>query len=103
MFKTKRFIFHKSRQRRRGGAAVILDVENYIDKANKEYENFCKKPNHDPTQEHMKITNDTIETFHRQWVLSKSSADNLKTTNVKTPQFYITLKIHQKNILVRPV
>ena len=51
----------------------------------------------------MKIANDTIETFHRHWVLSKSSADNLKTTNVKTPQFYKTPNIQQKNILVRPV
>ena len=42
MFKTKRFLFHKSRQRRRGGAAVILDVENYIDKAN--MKTFAKKP-----------------------------------------------------------
>ena len=103
MFKTKRFLFHKSRQRRRGGAAVILDVENYIDKANKEYENFCKKTNHDPTQKRMKIANDTIERFHRQWVLSKNSADNLKTTNAKTPQFYKTHKIQQKNILVQSV
>ena len=35
----------------------------------------------------MKIGNDTIETFHRQRVLATNIADNLETTNVKTPYF----------------
>ena len=63
----------------------MLDVEDYMKKANKELkdENYYKNISHDPTQEHMKIVNDTIETFHRQQVLAKNIADNLKTTNVK--------------------
>ena len=44
----------------------------------------------------MKIVNDTIETFHFQQVLARNIADNLKTTNVKTPHFYITPKVHKK-------
>ena len=46
----------------------------------------------------MKIVNDTIDTFHRQQVLAKNIANNLKTTNVKTPHFYITPKVHKKDI-----
>ena len=50
----------------------------------------------DPTNEHMKIVSDTIETFHRQQDLGKRIADNLKTTNLKTPLFYITPNVHKK-------
>ena len=45
----------------------------------------------------MKIVSDTIETFHRQQVLAKNIAANLKTTNVKTPHFSITPKAHRKD------
>ena len=51
----------------------------------------------------MKIVNNTIETFHRQLVLAKNIADNLKNTNVKTPHFYITPKVHKKDMPGRPV
>ena len=54
----------------------------------------------------MKIINDTIETFHRfskKQVLAKNIADNLKTTNAKTPDFYITPKVHKKDVPGWPV
>ena len=51
----------------------------------------------------MKIVNDTIETFHCQQLLAKHIAGNKKTTNVKTPHFYITPKVHKKDISGRPV
>ena len=51
----------------------------------------------------MKIVNDTIETFHCQQLLAKHIAGNKKTTNVKTPYFYITPKVHKKDISGRPV
>ena len=46
-------------------------------KANKKLkdENYYKKISHDPKHEHMKIVNDTIETFHREQVLAKNIAD----------------------------
>ena len=47
--------------------------------------------------------NDTIEMFHRQHVLAKNISDNLKTTNVKLPHFYMTPKLHKKDIPGRPV
>ena len=82
----------------KGGTTAILDVEDYIEKANKELkdEKYYKRIGHDPPHEHMKIVNDTIETFHFQQVLARNIADNLKTTNVKTPHFYITPKVHKK-------
>ena len=89
----------------KGGATVILHVEDYIEKANKELkdENYYKRISHDPTHEHVKLVNCTIKTFHRQQVLAKQIADSLKTTNVKTPHLYITPKVHKKDIPGRPV
>ena len=51
----------------------------------------------------MSIVNDTIETSHYQQVLTKNIAYNLKTTKAKTPYFYITPKVHKKDIPGRPV
>ena len=50
----------------------------------------------------MKIGNDTIETFHRQRVLATNIADNLETTNVKTPYFQIAPKLRKKDTPGRP-
>ena len=73
----------------------MLDVEDFIERTNEELKDELK--NHPgPTQEHMKIVSDTIETFHCQYVLSKIIADNLKTTNVKASHFYITRKEDKK-------
>ena len=44
----------------------------------------------------MKIVNNIVETFYRQQVLAKNIADNVKTTNVKTPHFYITPKAKER-------
>ena len=60
--------------------------------------NYYKRISHELTHEHMKTVNDITETFHRQQVLAKSIANNLKSTNVKTPHFYITPKVHKKDI-----
>ena len=51
----------------------------------------------------MKIVNDTIETFHCQQVPTKNIADDLKTKNVKIPHFYVTPKVHKKDIPGLPV
>ena len=60
--------------------------------------NYYKAISHDPTHEHIKIINNTIETFHNQQVLAKDIADNLKTTNLKTSHFYITPKAQTPQI-----
>ena len=51
----------------------------------------------------MKIVNFIIETFHRQQVLAKNIADNLKTTNIKAPHFYVTPRLNKKDIPGQPV
>ena len=44
---------------------MILDVEDYIEKANKQKMKIFTIISHNPTLEHMKIINDTNEMFHR--------------------------------------
>ena len=70
----------------KGGVTVMVDVENYIEKANKELNNehYYKKPNHDPTQEHTKKITGAIEIFQLQQVLPKNICDNLKQQNFHT-------------------
>ena len=57
----------------KGGAIVILDLEDYIEKANKELKDeiYYKKISYDPTHNYMKIVSETIEIFHCQQVLAK--------------------------------
>ena len=80
--KREDFVFTKVDK---GRAIVILNVEDYIKEGNKELkdQNYYERINHDPTHEHMKIINNTIETFYCVKVLAKNIDDNLKTTNVK--------------------
>ena len=87
----------------KGGAIVILDVKDYIEKANKELkdENYYKRIIHDPT--HINIWKSLTTPLKRFIVLAKNIADNLKTTNAKTPDFYITPKVHKKDVPGWPV
>ena len=89
----------------KGGATVILDIGDYMEKANKELkdENFYKGISYDPTYEHMQIVNDLIEMFYRQQVLAKNIADNLKPTNLIIPHFRTTPKVHKRDIPGQPV
>lgn len=80
---------------------LILDVESYIEKRNKEIntENCYKKLNQYPTLVHTKIINDQNEALQQQQVLPKNICDNLKTTKVRTSHFYLTPKVY-KNIYI---
>ena len=70
----------------KGGATVIMNVEEYISKANqqiKEY-NFYKKLNEEPTRKHNDIVNNIIESLKKQELLSTSTAEKLTTNKVTT-------------------
>ena len=87
----------------KGGPTVILDVNDYIEKAKKELkdENYYKRISHDPTN--INIWKSLTTQLKRFIVLAKKIADNLKTTNVKAPHFYITPKVHKKDVPGWPV
>ena len=89
----------------KGGAVVIMDVEKYINEANRQLSDKrnYKKLQEDPTLQHSNLVNDTIDRFKKENLLSKKLADGLKSVNPKTPKFYISPKIHKENNPGRPV
>ena len=89
----------------KGGAVAIMDVEKYINDANRQLSDKrnYKKLQEDPTLQHSNLINDTIDRFKKEDLLSKKLADGLKSVNPKTPKFYISPKIHKENNPGRPV
>ena len=81
----------------KGGAVVIMDVEDYINEANSQLqktENY-REVDRDLTSEHELIINNTIKQFRNSNLLEPKVADNLITNNSRTPRFYTLPKIHK--------
>ena len=89
----------------KGGALVIMNTDNYIKEDNQQLSHKAsyKQLTQDPTLQHNRIVNQTIEKFKNQKLLPKKIADGLKVTNPKTPKFYMSRKIHKPNNPGRPV
>ena len=83
----------------KGGAMVIMDTDTYIKEANQHLTDKAsyKQLTQDPTLQHNRMVNQTIERFKSEKLLSKKTADVLKVSNPKNPKFYISLKIHKPN------
>ena len=89
----------------KGGAVVIMDVEKYINEANRQ---LSDKPNYktlqeNPTLQHSNLVNETIDRFKEENLLSKKLAGGLKSINPKTLKFYISPWIHKENSPGKPV
>ena len=89
----------------KGEATVILNVKDYIAKANEQLQDnsFYQKLNVDPTAKHSDVVNSATESFRKQELLSNSTASKLTVDEVRTPQFHIFPKVHKTNIPRRPV
>ena len=89
----------------KGGAVVIMDTDSYIKEANRQLSDKAsyKQLTQDPTLQHNRMVNQTIERFKNEKLLPQKIADGLKITNPKTPKFYISPKIHKPNNPGRPV
>ena len=89
----------------KGGAVVIMDVEKYIEEANRQLSDKrnYKTLQEDPTLQHSNLVNDTIDRFQKENLLSKKLGEGLKSVNPKPPKFYISPKIHKENNPLRPV
>ena len=82
-----------------------MDIEKYISEAQRQLndENNYKKLQTDPTLQHNKLVNDTVERFLKDKSIPTKIADGLITSNPRTPKFYIPPKIHKENNPGRPV
>ena len=89
----------------KGGAVVIMDTDGYIKEANRQLSDKAsyKQSTQDPTLQHNRMINQTIERFKNEKLLPQKIADGLKITNPKTPKFYISPKIQKTNNPGRPV
>ena len=88
----------------KGGAVVIMDTKNYIKEVNRE---LSDKNNYiilqiEPTLQHNKMVNDTLDRFKNENLLSKK-ATGLKIINRKTPKFYYKPKLRKESNPGRPV
>ena len=83
----------------KGGAVVIMDTDSYIKEANRQLSDKAsyKQLTQDPTLQHNRMVNQTIERFKNEKLLPQKVVDRLKVTNPKTPKFYISPKIHKPN------
>ena len=89
----------------KGGAVVILNVEDYLKEANRQLDNteFYKKIVHDLTETHAEIINKTIKDFAKEKLLPEHVAKALRVENPKTARFYLLPKIHKENVPGRPI
>ena len=67
----------------KGGAVVIMDVEKYIEEANRQLSDKrnYKTLQEDPTLQHSNLVNDTIDRFQKEDLLSKKLGEGLKSVN----------------------
>ena len=89
----------------KGGAVVILSVEDYLTEANRQLENtiFYKKINLDLTETHAEIVNKTIQDFAKEKLLPEHIAKALRVEDPKTARFYLLPKIHKEKVPGRPI
>ena len=68
----------------KGGATVILDVKDYIAKANEQLQDnsLYQKLNVDPTASYSEIVNSAIESFRKQELLSNSTSSKLTVDEI---------------------
>ena len=89
----------------KGGAVVIIDRDSYIKEANPQLSDKTsyKQLTQDPTLQHSRMINQTIEKFKNERFLPKNIADGRKIITPKTPKICITPKIHKPNNTGRTV
>ena len=81
----------------RGGAVVILDVDDYISEVNQQLNNkeFYKEVLNDPTELNRKKVNNAIKERKYARLLDKNIATKLEVQEARTLAFYMFPKLHK--------
>ena len=89
----------------KGGAVVIVDVDDYIQEANRQLDNkeFYKKLTIDTTEINRIKVNRTINELKSSHLLNEKIANDLLSSEAKTPQFKMLPKVHKEGNPGRPV
>ena len=79
----------------KGGAVVIVDVDDYIQEANRQLDNkeFYKKLTIDTTEINRIKVNRTINELKSSHLLNEKIANDLLSSEAKTPQFKMLPKV----------
>ena len=87
----------------KGGAVVILDVDDYINEANRQLNNkeFYKEVPNDPTELNRKKVNAIKERKYAR-LLDKNIATKLEVQEAKTLAFYMFPKLHKPEYPGKP-
>ena len=82
-----------------------MDVDDYITEANRQLndEHFYKKVDENPTSLHVALVDNAIDDLKLKGLLEEKMANQLKTSNPKTPRMYLLPKIHKPGNPGRPV
>ena len=84
----------------KGGAVAIIDVEDYVKKAEHQLSNKDEiKLRYDPIQTHSRLVNDAIARFKNDKLITENIAKGLQDT----PKLYTRSKIHKTGNPGRPV
>ena len=89
----------------KGGAVVIQDVGAYITEAERQLNDttYYERQDEDLTEKHMAEINATIDRFGEEKLIPEKTAKALKTTDPKTPRFYMLPKVHKPGVPGRPI
>ena len=89
----------------KGGAVVIVDVDDYIQEANRQLDDkeFYKKLTIDTTEINRIKVNRTINELKSSHLLNEKIANDLLSSEAKTPQFKMLPKVHKEGNPGRPV
>ena len=89
----------------KGGAVVIMDVNDYINEANRQLDNteFYKKLTSDPTNTNKYKVNNAIKELQSSRLIDEKLANKLEVKEAKTPYFKMFPKIHKEGNPGRPV
>ena len=88
----------------KGGAIVIMDVDDYVAEANRQLSDskFYKKLTHNPTPVHAERINKAIEQF-KEGLITENITKGLKSYEPQTSKFSLYPKIHKDGNPGRPV
>ena len=83
----------------KGDAVVILDIQDYINEANRQLNdtNNYEQLDFDPTELHTKKIKSEISNLKNDNLLNLNTANSLLEEKIKTPEFHLLPKIHKTN------
>ena len=89
----------------KGGAVVILDVEDSVKEAESKLNNKenYREIIYDPTTANNETIHKVISRFQKENLLSKNISEGLKTENPMSPHFYLKPKVQKESNAGRPV